>query len=73
MIGRNWTARSAVVRISAMMPILMIFTPRLPLPWTFLIGGVLILWAGFVCARVAINDHRAASETPPFRPARRSR
>ncbi len=73
MIGRNWTRRSAVVRMSALLPILALFAPKLPLPFAFGIGGALILWMAFVCARVAINDHRAASELPPFRPARRSR
>ncbi|MBD8677493.1 hypothetical protein [Sphingomonas sp. CFBP 13720] len=73
MIGRNWTGRSAVVRLSAMLPVLALVAPKLPLPVAFAIGAVWILWMGFVCARVAINDHRAASETPPFRPTRRSR
>lgn len=73
MIGRTWTRRSGVVRSAALLPILALFAPRLPLPWAFVIGGALIGWFAFVCARVAINDHRAASETPPFRPFRRSR
>ena len=73
MIGRNWTGRSAVVRSAALLPILALFAPRLPLPRAFVIGGALIGWFAFVCARVAINDHRRASETPPFRPFRRSR
>ncbi|MGN5373767.1 hypothetical protein [Sphingomonas hankookensis] len=73
MIGRDWTRRSGVVRASAMLPILALFAPSLPMPLAFAIGGTLILWMAFVCARVAINDHRAASETPPFRPFRRTR
>lgn len=73
MIGRNWTGRSAVVRLSALLPVLALFAPKLPLPLAFGIGGALILWMAFVCARVAINDHRAASEITPFRPTRRSR
>lgn len=73
MIGSNWTGRSAVVRSAALLPILALLAPKLPLPWAFGIGGALILAMAFVCARVAINDHRAASETPPFRPFRRSR
>ncbi|KQM13140.1 hypothetical protein ASE73_11810 [Sphingomonas sp. Leaf24] len=73
MIGRNWTGRSAVVRSAALLPILALFGPKLPMPWAFVLGGMLIAWFAFVCARVAINDHRKASETPPFRPFRRSR
>ncbi|KQM57208.1 MULTISPECIES: hypothetical protein [unclassified Sphingomonas] len=73
MIGRNWTGRSAAIRSAALLPILALFAPKLPLPWAFGIGGALIAWFAFVSARVAINDHRAASENPPFRPFRRSR
>ncbi|WP_294318122.1 hypothetical protein [uncultured Sphingomonas sp.] len=73
MIGRHWTARSGAMRSVAVLPILALFAPRLPLPWAFGIGSALIAWFAFVCARVAINDHRRASETPPFRPFRRSR
>ncbi|KZE08546.1 MULTISPECIES: hypothetical protein [Sphingomonas] len=73
MIGRNWTGRSAVVRSAALLPILALLAPKLPLPWAFGIGATLIAWFAFVSARVAINDHRAASEAPPFRPFRRSR
>lgn len=73
MIGRNWTGRSAGVPSVALLPILALFAPNLPLPWAFGIGSALILAIAFVCARIAINDHRAASETPPFRPYRRSR
>lgn len=73
MIGANWTGRSLVVRSAALLPILAMFAPKLPLPWAFGIGGLLIAWFAFVCARIAINDHRKASETPPFRPFRRSR
>ncbi|KQM86280.1 hypothetical protein ASE67_10605 [Sphingomonas sp. Leaf23] len=73
MIGRDWTGRSFVVRSTALLPILALLAPKLPLPWAFGIGITLIGWFAFVCARVAINDHRRASETPPFRPFRRSR
>ncbi len=73
MIGRDWTGRSFVVRSAALLPILALLAPKLPLQWAFGIGCVLIGWFAFVCARVAINDHRRASETPPFRPFRRSR
>jgi len=70
MIGRNWTGRSAVVRSAALLPILALLAPRLPLPWAFGIGSILIGWFAFVCARIAINDHRRASETPPVRRSR---
>ncbi|PXA99523.1 hypothetical protein DMC47_02990 [Nostoc sp. 3335mG] len=70
MIGRNWTARSFVVRSMALLPILALLAPKLPLPWAFGIGCALIAWFAFVCARVAINDHRERAETPPFRPLR---
>ncbi|MEH3038707.1 MAG: hypothetical protein PGN21_01355 [Sphingomonas paucimobilis] len=73
MIGRNWTSRSAVMRSAALLPILALLAPKLSLPWAFGLGTALIAWMAFVCARVAINDHRVASETPPFRPFRRSR
>ena len=73
MIGRNWTGRSAVVRSAALLPILALFAPKLPLFWAFVVGGALIAWFAFVCARVAINDHRRSSETLPFRPFRRSK
>jgi hypothetical protein len=73
MIGRDWTGRSFVIRSAALLPVLALLAPKLPLPWAFGIGIALIGWFAFVCARVAINDHRRASETPPFRPSRRSR
>ncbi len=70
MIGANWTGRSVVVRSAALLPILALFAPNLPLPWAFGIGILLIGWFAFVCARIAINDHRRASATPPFRRSR---
>ena len=73
MVGRNWSGHVGVVRMLAPLPIVALLVPRLPLSGTFAIGGVLILWMAFASARIAINAHRAESETPPFRPTRRSR